>query len=187
MNRILVLSGHQDLAHSHISAAAIEAFRGLENVHVHELAREYPDFSIDVKREHRLLTEHDIVVMLFPFWWYSTPAILKEWQDKVLEHGFAYGSTGDRLHGKPFMLMISTGGDEQAYSASGYNHWPIEDFFLPFKAMVNLTGMVWQHPSLIQGANHLTDEKLSGGIAQWMARLQQLSALALPVIECANV
>jgi glutathione-regulated potassium-efflux system ancillary protein KefG len=39
-------------------------------------------------------------------YWYSTPAILKEWQDLVLEHVFAYGHEGTKLHGKIFFLRL---------------------------------------------------------------------------------
>ena len=48
------------------------------------------------EREQELLLEHDVIVFQHPFYWYSTPAILKEWQDLVLEHGWAYGDGGTR-------------------------------------------------------------------------------------------
>ncbi|WP_105738790.1 NAD(P)H-dependent oxidoreductase [Cronobacter dublinensis] len=174
MKKVLVLAGHRYPDESRVNHAAIEALKALPQVTVHELMREYPDFRIDVKREQALLLAHDAVVMLFPFWWYSAPAILKEWQDHVLEHGFAYGSGGDRLHGKPFMLMVSTGGNAQAYSSQGYNRYPIEEFWLPFRATANMTGMVWQTPALIQGTHVLSDAELDAGIAQWLSRVNAL-------------
>lgn len=79
---------------SRINRALIEAVRLLPNVTVHELIRAYPDYRIDVAREQALLESHDAVVMMFPFFWYSSPAILREWQDAVLTYGFAYGSEG---------------------------------------------------------------------------------------------
>ena len=85
MKKVLVLAGHRYPDDSRVNRAAIEALKALPQVTVHELMREYPDFNIDVKREQALLLAHDAVVMLFPFWWYSSPAILKEWQDHVLE------------------------------------------------------------------------------------------------------
>jgi len=41
-----------------------------------------------------------MIVFHHPFYWYSSPAILKEWQDLVLEYGFAYGHEGTALRGK---------------------------------------------------------------------------------------
>ena len=63
----------------------------MEGVRLHDLYEAYPDFLIDVEAEQALLLEHDVIVFQHPVYWYSSPAILKEWQDLVLEHGFAYG------------------------------------------------------------------------------------------------
>ena len=62
----------------------------------------YPDFMIDVKREQQLLLDHDIIVLQHPFYWYSSPAIIKEWLDLVLENGWAYGTGGSNLHRQVF-------------------------------------------------------------------------------------
>ncbi|MDN0101107.1 NAD(P)H-dependent oxidoreductase, partial [Yersinia enterocolitica] len=99
MPRILVLTAHRKPDESRINHQLIEAIRPLPNVTVHELIREYPDFQIDVAREQELLESHDVIVMMFPFYWYSSPAILSEWQEAVLTYGFAYGSSGDKLRG----------------------------------------------------------------------------------------
>jgi hypothetical protein len=69
-----------------------------EAVDISDLYEEYPDFYINVKREQQLLIEHDIIVFQHPFYWYSSPAILKQWEDLVLEFGFAYGPGGTKLH-----------------------------------------------------------------------------------------
>ncbi|EKN3563841.1 NAD(P)H-dependent oxidoreductase [Yersinia enterocolitica] len=160
MPRILVLTAHRKPDNSRINHQLIEAIRPLPNVTVHELIREYPDFQIDVAREQELLESHDVIVMMFPFYWYSSPAILSEWQDAVLTYGFAYGSSGDKLRGKPLQLVVSTGGNEQAYSPQGYNRYPALDLLLPFHAMANMTGMDFLPPYLVQGANAMEEETL---------------------------
>ena len=65
----------------------------VEGVTVNNLYEKYPDFFIDVPEEQRLLLENDIIIWHHPFYWYSAPAILKEWMDLVLQHGFAYRIT----------------------------------------------------------------------------------------------
>ena len=82
---------------------------------IHDLYEVYPTLSIDVKREQALLLEHDVIVFQHPFYWYSCPAILKEWQDLVLEHGWAYGVGGTQLRGKITLNAITTGGPAHAY------------------------------------------------------------------------
>lgn len=157
---ILVLTSHRHPDESRINRRLIEAIRPLANVTVHELMREYPDFQIDVVREQELLKSHDVIVMMFPFYWYSSPAILSEWQDAVLTHGFAYGSGGNKLQGKPLQLVVSTGGKAQDYTPQGYNRYPALDLLLPFHAMANLTGMDYLPPFLVQGANEMSEDTL---------------------------
>ncbi|HDL7645567.1 TPA: NAD(P)H-dependent oxidoreductase [Yersinia enterocolitica] len=160
MPRILVLTAHRKPDESRINHRLIEAIRPLPNVTVHELIREYPDFQIAVAREQALLESHDVIVMMFPFYWYSSPAILSEWQDAVLTYGFAYGSSGDKLRGKPLQLVVSTGGKAQDYTPQGYNRYPALDLLLPFHAMANLTGMDYLPPFLVQGANEMSEDTL---------------------------
>ena len=50
----------------------------------------YSDFKIDVDQEQQLLTEHDLIIFQHPFYWYSAPSLMKEWEDKVLTFRFAY-------------------------------------------------------------------------------------------------
>ena len=83
---------------------------GLEGVTIVDLYAEYPSLDIDVAREQQRLLAHDVIVLQHPFYWYSSPAIIKEWQDLVLENGWAYGPGGTRLAGRYLMSAISTGG-----------------------------------------------------------------------------
>ncbi|GAL26611.1 NAD(P)H oxidoreductase YRKL [Vibrio variabilis] len=39
----------------------------------------------------------DVIVLQFPFYWYSMPALLKKWMDDVFSFNFAYGPEGDKL------------------------------------------------------------------------------------------
>lgn len=84
----------------------------------------------------------DFLILQFPLWWFSMPAILKGWVDRVFAYGFAYGvgehsdkRWGDRygegsLAGKRAMLIVTAGGWEEHYSARGVNG-PIDDLLFP--------------------------------------------------------
>jgi glutathione-regulated potassium-efflux system ancillary protein KefG len=106
-----------------VNRRLIDAIDGLDGVTINDLYAHYPNFHIDVAREQALLRQHDLIVFQHPFYWYSSPAILKQWQDLVLEHGFAYGQGGTALQGKAFLSAISTGGPAEAYGAQGSNHF----------------------------------------------------------------
>ena len=117
-----------------------------------DLYQDYPRFDIDADVEQKRLLEHDVLLFQFPMFWYSTPSILKEWQDLVLEHGFAYGSGGDKLEGKRMLLAITAAGPEDAYSAGGYQHYPMRDFLRPLEQTARLCGMHFATPYVLFGS-----------------------------------
>ena len=94
--RILVLFAHPALEKSRVNRRLMRGIDHMDGVTFHDLYEAYPRLDIDVAHEQTLLTEHDVVVFQHPMYWYSTPAILKEWQDLVLQHGWAYGSAKAR-------------------------------------------------------------------------------------------
>ncbi|MBQ1159479.1 NAD(P)H oxidoreductase [Streptomyces sp. A73] len=56
----------------------------------------------------------DVIVVVFPLWWFGLPAVLKGWIDRVWNHGLAYGGSRPRLHGKRMLwLSLVSYGREQ--------------------------------------------------------------------------
>lgn len=100
--------------------------------------------SQDIALEQEKLLWADTVILQFPLWWFSMPAILKGWVERVYAYGFAYGvgehsdaRWGDRygegtLAGKRAMLIVTTGGWESHYAARGING-PIDDILFPIQ------------------------------------------------------
>ncbi|WP_153140298.1 NAD(P)H-dependent oxidoreductase [Paraburkholderia agricolaris] len=100
--------------------------------------------SQDIALEQDKLKWADAVILQFPLWWFSMPAILKGWVERVYAYGFAYGMGehsdarwGDRygegsMAGKRAMLMVTTGGWESHYSPRGING-PIDDVLFPIQ------------------------------------------------------
>jgi glutathione-regulated potassium-efflux system ancillary protein KefG len=135
--------------------------QNLDGVYFHDLYQAYPDLQIDVRKEQELLEQHDIVIFHHPFFWYSTPAILKEWQDLVLEHGWAYGSQGVALKGKLFMNVITTGGPEVAYHTEGRNRFSIRQLLAPLEQTANLCKMIFLAPFVIHGTHAISQDEIS--------------------------
>ena len=130
----------------------VEVAREVKGVVVHDLYETYPSFNISARREQKLLLEHDAIVFQHPFYWYSTPAILKEWQDIVLEHGWAYGAGGTQLTGKITLNAMSTGGPEQAYAKGGFNNYSLRQFLAPWEQTANLCKMRYLAPFAVHSA-----------------------------------
>ena len=158
MNKISILVFHPLLYKSRINSKLVRAVEGMDGVTVRQMYDLYPDFFIDVKKEQELLLEHDITVWQHPFYWYSSPSLLKEWIDLVLEHGFAYGRKGRALEGKMIMSAISTGGRKEAYLADEEGKFSIRQLLAPFELSTKLCRMQYLSPFVTHGT-HLLDEE----------------------------
>ncbi|WPB59413.1 NAD(P)H-dependent oxidoreductase [Xylophilus sp. GOD-11R] len=124
-----------------VDGAAGQRFdASLDSKRAYEGGRQSPDISAEQDK----LRWADAVILQFPLWWYSMPAILKGWVDRVYAFGFAYGvgehsdaRWGDRfgegsMAGKRAMLMVTTGGWESHYAPRGING-PIDDILFPIQ------------------------------------------------------
>jgi len=151
VRRILIQFAHPVLERSRVNRHLIEAVRDLPNVTINDLYELYPDLAIDVAREQKLLDDHDAIVFQHPFYWYSCPAILKEWQDLVLEHGWAYGAGGDHLRGKLTLNAITAGGPKSAYQRDGYNRFTARELLSPWDQTAHLCGMKYLGPFIVHG------------------------------------
>jgi len=159
---VLVLFAHPAIRKSRVNRLMLDAVRPVDGVTVNDLYEAYPDLDIDVAREQELLAGHDVVVFQHPFYWYSTPAMLKEWQDLVLEHGWAYGHEGDALRGKTLLSAISTGGSEEAYCAQGNNRFTIRQLLAPIEQTARLCGMVYLPPFVVHGTHSVSEQEIEG-------------------------
>ncbi len=160
MPRILILFAHPALERSRINLRLVEAVRGLEGTTFHDLYEAYPEYDVDVQREQRLLEEHEIIVLQHPFFWYSTPPLVKQWVDLVLEHGWAYGSQGTALAGKKVLSAITTGGREEAYRPDGHNRFTIRQLLAPLEQTFVLCGMEYLPPFVVHGAHGMTPDRI---------------------------
>jgi len=149
MSRLLVYYAHPGHKYSHANSRMARVAAALDGITFVDLYHDYPRFDIDADVEQQRLVEHDVVLFQFPMFWYSTPSILKEWQDLVLEHGFAYGSGGDRLAGKRMLLAITAAGPTDAYAPGGYQHYPIRDFLRPLEQTARLCAMRFSPPYVL--------------------------------------
>lgn len=166
--KTLVIVSHPDILESSSQQFFLSSIQDMENITIHHLEKAYPDGNIDVKKEQSLLREHDRIVFQFPFYWYSSPPLLKHWQDVVLEEGFAYGEGGYALKGKEFRLIIMIGVPEKEYQAGGTERFSINELTKPFQAMAHKTGMVYLKPMPIFQFGYMTDEqKMQHLITYW--------------------
>ena len=181
MARVLVIFAHPAFERSRVNRALVAAARATEGVTVHDLYETYPDFLIEPRDEQRLLESHDAVVLQHPFFWYSSPALVKEWLDLVLAYRWAYGEGGDALRGKILAQAISAGGPEMAYRRDGPNHFSVRELLAPFEQTARLCGMGYAEAFAVHGAHHLDAAALATESRRYQTWLGSLRDGAAPL------
>ncbi|OZN49621.1 NAD(P)H-dependent oxidoreductase [Gallibacterium anatis] len=178
---ILIISSHPNLTQSVANQTILNQLKKLlptaEFVH---LDTQYPDFRIDVAAEQNRLMQADTIVLQFPFYWYSYPALLKKWVDDVFVYGFAHGSTGGKLAGKKLLISFTTGSAAEQYQPDGAMHHTVEQFLPAFQQLANLCQMQWLPPVYSNGMmtipNISTPEQIAEVQAKAVAHAERLAA-----------
>lgn len=79
----------------------------------------------DVQAEQQRISRNEALALVFPVWWWSFPAILKGWIDRVMTEGWAYRFTPERVEGllrlKKVVLIGSGGSTATTYRRYGYH------------------------------------------------------------------
>jgi NAD(P)H dehydrogenase (quinone) len=77
-------------------------------------------YSPEVRAEMARIGRNAATVIVFPVWWWSMPAMLKGWIDRVWNHGWAYGDGASYPHRKVWMLGVA-GGTAAQFAKRGYD------------------------------------------------------------------
>ena len=187
MLKILLLFAHPALEKSRIHKRMIAHVQRMPGITFHDLYEAYPDFDIDVGFEQQLLLEHELIIFQHPFYWYSAPAIIKQWQDLVLEHGWAYGREGTRLAGKKTMNAISCGGSREVYRSEGRNRFTVPHFLAPFDQTARLCRMEFLPPFVVHGTHRLNEADIELCAVQYEQLLAALTHQRISPLEWSTV
>lgn len=179
-----ILLFHPDSERSKVNAALARAAVGLHHVAIADMAALYPAgmaMERDSEQEAARLLRADRIVLQFPMQWYSTPALMKQWQDVVLTRmGYIYGDTeGAALAGKPIMIAATMGAEEATYRPEGRNRFTLAALLAPLQASANRFEMDWRDPFLVFGANALHADDLAEAGHAYSRALSRLASLPL--------
>jgi glutathione-regulated potassium-efflux system ancillary protein KefG len=165
----LVILSHPTLDRSRAHAQLADAIRGVPGVEVRHLEALYPDGRIDVAAEQAAAARADPIVFQFPLYWYSTPPLLKRWQDEVLAFGWSYGPGGTALRGKTLQVVTTTGGAAETYASGGYNLYPVRELLRPLEVTAHLMGMAFAAPLVLHGVPNIPGLTVPGDPAPRIA------------------
>ncbi len=144
---------------------------GTEQAH----AAEHGLFAADLRVEMDKLAGADLLILQFPLWWYSVPAILKGWIDRVFAYGFAYdfGRTWDRgvFRGKKAMLSFTTSAPPTSSYPDGRNG-DLERTLWPLHAgVLALCGFAVLKPFIAHAVRWVGPEQRERILASYRERL----------------
>ena len=173
--KTLVILAHPDIESSKVNKRwKQELEKYPQDIELHELYKNYPDWSIDVPREQKLLETHDFILFQYPIYWYSCPPLLKKWLDDVFTHGWAYGSKGHKLAGKRFGLALSIGDKKTSYTHSGPIKFTVDELMAPFKATATHVGAIALPYFAVFGASfQATDAEIDQSARDYVAYIDK--------------
>lgn len=172
-----LLMFHPDFARSKANRTLAEAARTCPDVEVVDVHALYPDGRIDVETEVRQLLGAERLILQFPVRWYSTPALLQEWQDQVLTRMMYVNPTeGERLRGMPLLVAATAGNTPEAYSPTGINLFPLEDLLRPLQAMASRCALQWTPPFIVHRADRRPAVELAAEADRYAERIREWSS-----------
>ncbi len=174
-NRVLVLYAHPAPHLSRVNRRLADAARMVEGVYVHDLYETYPDYYIDLAREHALIAQAEVLVFLHPFQWYSMPALMKAWIDEVFHEDWSHGHESGAARGKGYWLVTTTGGAAEDYAPGARHGRPFGDYLAHFEQIAALCGMHWIAPHVLHGARSVDAGAVDAHIERFVTRLRQIA------------
>ncbi len=145
-----------------------------------------PDIAAEIEK----LVAADLVIFSFPLYWFSVPAILKGWIDRVLVSGLTYG--GKRfydqggLKGKKALLSFTLGGREHMFGADAI-HGEIETMLRPvLRGTLYYVGMDVLPPFIGYHVPYISPEarqQILEDYKQYLQNLDQLQPLEFPTLD----
>jgi len=141
-------------------------------------------FSADIQAEQAKLLWADLVIFQFPLWWFSMPAMMKGWIDRVLAYGFAYGhieGVPQNLKGRKALCVLTTGATEESYSEGGAKG-PIEDWIKHIQiGMLSYTGFEVQPAFVVYQPEYISEAQRIADLERYSLYLHNLVASLEPV------
>ncbi|WP_057768918.1 NAD(P)H-dependent oxidoreductase [Lactobacillus selangorensis] len=132
----LVVVAHPERVQSGTQEFLQASAAPFKTVQWHEL-----EAPFEKEAEQRQLLTADRLILQFPLYWYSAPAMLYQWLDDVWTEKFAVRA--GNLNGKQLGIVVTTGVADQAYHAGEREGFTLDEILRPFQALAHKTGMTY--------------------------------------------
>lgn len=142
-------------------------------------ALEHNGFVEELSIEQEKVEWCDLMIWHFPLWWFSMPAILKGWQDRIfaMERFYKNGHLYENgmMRGKKALLSVTTGTEYEAYQYGGFHNGNMENILKPIhRGMFEFLGFSVLEPQISYAVAHMTDEERRAELKNWRLRLRNI-------------
>ncbi len=161
MSKTVILLFHPSFKYSNANRTLINAAKSLPDLEIIDIYALYPNNEIDIQVEVNRLLSAERIILQFPIQWYSTPPLLKAWQDAVLTHMYylAYETEGKLLEQKPILITATAGNIKNAYSPTGANLFSMHELLRPLQATAYRCKLTWHSPFILYETHQLDSTK----------------------------
>ncbi len=132
----------------------------------------------DIRTELDKISWADHIIFQFPLWWFSTPAIMKGWMDRVLVKGFAYDAgkvfNQGLLKGKTASLVVTTQSPASTYQVDGVHQATIDAFLHHIHHTLHFVGIETISPFVIYAAFNLDTTQQEKHVTDYLVYLENL-------------
>lgn len=144
----------------------------------------------DIAAEIEKVKWADLIIFNFPLYWYSLPAIMKGWIDRVFISGYCYGGTRiyDRggLKGKQAMLTFSLGGREHMFGPNAI-HGELDTMLRPItRGILGYVGLSVLPPFIAYHVPYIDQQARQDVLEQYhqhLLTLDQRTPLSFPSLD----
>lgn len=151
--KTLIIVAHPQLDESVTQQFFYESTRSLVDV-----TWQVTGEQVDIAKMRQLLLEHDRIIWQFPLYWYSAPALLKQWIDEVLGDTFALAPEYV-LAGKQLGLVVTTATSAADFGAGRSEHFTMSEILRPFEAIATKLKMHYLPPFVVHQFAYQTDKQ----------------------------
>lgn len=149
--KTLVIVAHPQLANSSTESFLKAAADDENNVMWHELKTPF-----DISQEQELLKSATRIIFQFPLYWYSAPAILKQWLDEVWNSQL---TSSHLLKGRELGIVTTVAHSASAFQPGASQGYTIAEILRPYQALAYAMGMKYLSPLPIYQFAHQSEEE----------------------------
>ncbi|WP_105956493.1 NAD(P)H-dependent oxidoreductase [Apilactobacillus quenuiae] len=159
--KTLVIVSHPEYDNSMTESFLNQCQNDIEEVDWLVLDHLENNYEFDVDEEQKRLVKYDRILFQFPMYWYSSPALLKKYEDDIFTRSFTYANEDGKLKDKELGIITTLGEPLKNYTVGGSEGFSINEILKPYQALAFKAGMKFIKPFTVDQFAYMTDDEKS--------------------------